>query len=279
MQLDKWYFDCQTPEQFAYYYVSHLHLGSLGLVASEVHHDRRQGSFRLGKAQHASWRVLQGAGARVQAYRDRVDLRIAGRRGTLQGSWCSRIVPLPRPRRPLYRDENGWCDWKVWTPHAQVTLTLPGDDGPRLQGTGYVDLVRVALPFWRIPFRSLCWGRLFAGERWMVLFRMQGVGGVLAWGHAGNGWRGQIEGQLVRNAQGAACAFEWCIDGRQLHAEIVRILAQGPILSRARVGRWAPMKLLERLGSCGWEEKYWVEGIFDGATYAGPMEEVRWHAS
>jgi hypothetical protein len=107
---------------------------------------------------------------------------------------------------------------------------------------------------------------------------MQTLSGTLAWAHAGSGWRRKVEVKVIRNAQGVVDAFDWWVDGRWLRAETVRTIERGPILNRERVGRCVPMTLLERLGSWGFEEKYWVESYIDGSNYAGPMEEVRWHA-
>lgn len=131
VQLDKWYFDCQTPEEFGYYYVSRLRIGSLRLLSNEVHHRRPTGTvrrFRLGSEQASGMRTLRGAGAWVQAIRGGTNLRIESSLGTVQGSWCCRTALLSRCHNTALLG-NRRMD--VWQPDASCRTVFPWGNHPR----------------------------------------------------------------------------------------------------------------------------------------------------
>ena len=281
-RLDKWYLDCQADGEFGYYYVSRLQIGGLQIVSAEINHrgpDGEMSSSRIGLAQNGSLRELHGAEALFKPGRSRSELRIGTGDGCLSGTWRSASGPLPRRSRPLYRSGAGWCDWKVWSPHSEVELTLPPGTNEPIRGTGYIDLVRLAIPFWRLPFRNLVWGRLHSGDRWMVLFRLETTESTCSWIADASGRDEAVELRLVREESGRASHFEWRLGNNRIEAEVRETLHQGPIINRKRVGRWLPQPMLTALGSGGIEAKYWVRARVDGDEYTGPMEEVRWHES
>lgn len=278
MQLDKWYFDCQTDQEFGYYYVCRLSIGKLVLISSEVHHFGKEKVVhwsRLGRAPASGLRELRGAGAEIRARSTCTELKLANGKESLNGSWRSTIHPLPRYRRPLYLDDNGWCDWKVWSPFSEVSLSISPDT--TIRGSGYVDLVRINIPSWRIPFTSLHWGRLFSKEKWLILFHLLTPDMKTACSIDSSGTCSNVEIDINRRANGEIDTFRWSIDGRPLNAEVIRVLQRGPVLSGERFGRLIPARLLARLGSGGFEEKYWVNARLNGSDYSGPMEEVRWN--
>ena len=162
---------------------------------------------------------------------------------------------------------------------AEVELaSFPGRQVPP-SGRGYADFVRVDVPPSRIPFRSLHWGRLFSGDRWIVAESLDTPDGV----------RGSMIGSdrdwtsahvtVERDADGTVCAFNWRTRDTKVCAEVLRTLHRGPVLSPERLGRWVPTRALQRITSSGFEEKFFVVASVDGLEYHGPMELVHWHAS
>ncbi len=281
-QLDKWYLDCQTPEEFGYYYINRLRFGGLKVVSVEIDHHAHNEEFhwhRMGREVDSGRRILHGAGARIQVDPHNIELRIATDEGTLHGTWHCPTGPIARQVRPLYRDRHGWCDWKVWSPFAEVELTLfPGRRSP-LRGFGYVDFVRFTIPFWRISFHSLCWGRLFAGRHWIIMQRLQTPSGTLSWAMDDEGHRYSTDAEVIRERRGTIRAFKWRMGEDRIYAEVIHELQAAPLLSQDRIGRWIPARILDRLGSGGFEEKFLVEAHIRGRIYTGPMEEVRWHGA
>jgi hypothetical protein len=150
--------------------------------------------------------------------------------------------------------------------------------GGEQSGFGYVDLVRFELPFWRVPFQSLCWGRLSSQDRWIVLFCLTTRTGVLGCALDDSGWRQDVSVEVVRDPDASLPTFRWRLGERLVNVETRRVLERGPILSRQRLGLPLPRGLASALGSGGREEKYWSTCQLDGAEAAGPMEEVRWDA-
>jgi hypothetical protein len=281
-RLDKWYLDCQADGEFGYYYVSRLQIGGLRLLSAEINHrspDGEMNSSRIGLARDRSPRELHGADAIFRPGRIRSELRIDSDAGCLTGTWRSLSGPLPRRSRPLYRCDAGWCDWKVWSPCSEVELMLPpGTNGP-IHGTGYIDLVRLAIPFWRLPFRNLLWGRLHSGDRWIVLYQLETADSTCSWMADDSGREEDVEVRLVREESGWVSHFEWRLDSNRIEAEVRESLHSGPIINRKRISRWLPQPVLSALGSGGIEAKYWVAARIDGDEFTGPMEEVRWHES
>jgi hypothetical protein len=281
-RLDKWYLDCQAGAEFGYYYVSRLQVGRLHLMSAEINHRGPGGeirSSRIGLAQNGSRRDLHGAEAMLKPGRTHTELRIDTGAGCLSGTWRSASGPVPRRSRPLYQCDAGWCDWKIWSPHSDVELTLPpGTRGP-IHGTGYIDLVRLAIPLWRLPFRNLLWGRLHSGDRWIVLYQLETADSTWSWMADDSGREEAVELRLLREENGRASHFEWRLNRNRFEAEVREPLCRGPILNRKRISRWLPQPVLSALGSGGIEAKYWVAARVDGDEFTGPMEEVQWHES
>ena len=277
VRLDKWYLDVQSGPDFAYWYVARLVLGRVRLVTVESHEHGEAGVRRRawwGFERAAGPRSLGTRAAALRVGRRETTLRIDSPDGLLQGTWRSTTPPPARPFRPLFRNANGWCDWKVWTPRANVTLRRGGSE---TSGLGYVDLVRFELPFWRVPFRSLCWGRLVSEERWIVLFRLDTGSGTLACALEEGGVTFDVSVEVERSDGASLPAFRWRVGTQRLDVETRRVLARAPVLDDRRLAPVLPRRLVDRLTSGAREEKFWAVAELDGTSLSGPMEEVRWH--
>ncbi len=175
-QLNKWYFDFSSECDVGYYYIMSLQIGFWRVGASGIYHfnqDREIRSFRFSKSFRGSIHQLNLSNAHMKMLPQKSSLQITHKDIELSGKWNHQTYPLKRMKKPLYQDDFGWCDWKVWSPYSKVDLSLRNQmKKSSLHGIGYIDLVRFAIPFWKIPIKSLYWGRLYSNDSWIILFKM-----------------------------------------------------------------------------------------------------------
>jgi hypothetical protein len=287
-QLNKWYLDFSSAEEIGFYYVMSLHAGLFKIGYSAIHHYSRDDTVRTSKisrlTRETNHRLTLSVGELVFSP-GTVLLKLDHERVGLRGEWLFTGRPIKMIKRPLIRQENGWCDWTVWTPFARsdVNLILK-DRHRRIVGTGYIDFVRFAFPFWRVPFTKLYWGRLHGDKRWVILFLLiapQTRMGLYADGEVA---RDILDVEVVRDAGGRISAFNWDVSATEngaketpvLRAEVVRHLEDQDLLNSERVSGMVPRRLRRWAGSFGVEEKVEVKTVINGRPYRGIMEEVRW---
>ncbi len=75
----------------------------------------------------------------------------------LSGTWVAEAPPV---QRVLLQGRDGAIQWCCHLPRASATVRL---DGAVLSGQGYVESLRLTIPPWRLPFRTLRWGRHVSG--------------------------------------------------------------------------------------------------------------------
>ncbi len=277
--LSKWYLDCQSESEFGYYYVVTLDIGRYSIYLAEVHHRWGDGQTDLssgGFGVDRSLRHVSCGAADLRMVDNRIKFVYSDGNKAFQGSWnLSRGAPLG-PVRPLYRTERGWCDWSIWSCCSDVKLTITDGQQRTISGKGYADYVRLAFPLWRIPFKSIVWGRLFSEADWVIFFRLEAPDGNTFWvDRRDRIYRtGGLQVESSREVGGKR--FVWTLDSATWECIVTDVLYQGRILSSRRTSHLVPSRLLEWLGSHGYEEKYFVEAELDGIAYKGPMERVRW---
>lgn len=142
-RLTKWYLDCvsdagETVVVYcarAAWRAAHIHYSS---VLSTV-----GGNTRV----RSSLRAFRQPTASIDAlHLDLPHMR-------LQGEW----QPLDPPvRKILLETKSGTVDWNCLQPRARVSLRC---DGACLEGIGYAEVLTLTIPPWRLPMRTLRWGR------------------------------------------------------------------------------------------------------------------------
>jgi hypothetical protein len=91
----------------------------------------------------------------------------------VSGSWTARAAPV---RRVLLRTARGGIEWQCHQPASDVRVELRRNDSSTavLHGVGYVEELSLTLPPWRLPFRTLWWGRFVAPGASLVWIRWRG---------------------------------------------------------------------------------------------------------
>lgn len=82
----------------------------------------------------------------------------------LTGQWQAASNGLDQR---LYEGEDGYLDWHCRLPAGQCHIQLGQE--PPLTGWGYVELLEMTLPPWRLGIRELRWGR-FADPEWPLVW-------------------------------------------------------------------------------------------------------------
>ncbi len=288
-QLNKWYLDFSSAEEIGFYYIMSLHAGVFKTGYSAIHHYSRGDTIRAGKVDRLireTARQLTLSAGELTISPGAARLELDYKKLGLRGEWLFRGRPMEMIKRPLIKREDGWCDWTVWTPYARSEVNLiRGEQQRRIVGTGYIDFVRFAFPFWRVPFNRLYWGRLHGENRWVILFLLIAPQTRLGLYAGGEVARDVLDVEVVREANGRIRALNWFVapagngaeDTRVLRTEVVRHLEDQDLLNSERVSRMVPRWLRRWSGSFGVEEKFEVKTVIKGQPYHGIMEEVRWH--
>lgn len=201
--LSKWYLDCISESGEA----SILYTGTV-----------RWGAFHLNYSS-----VLESAGAAVttrhsfQAVREPI---VAGdsllwRSEPLQvdGEWKRDSTEL---HSKLFSSEVGSTEWHCLMPRAHARIG-------RREGLGYAEHLAMTIAPWRLPLRTLRWGRFTSSSEWVVWID----------------WRGEYSRALVYRSgwrvrtlsiEDARIDFE---DGSQLLMDRSLLIREGPLGSTA----------------------------------------------
>jgi len=255
--LDKWYFDAIAPDGTAFIgYTAALRW--LGLT---VGYD----AFLLSPPD-APARERSSVGGSNPPVRHRDDVAWHSPGIGVAGSWRRTD---PRVRQRLHTSERGSVLWICEMPRSRARITI-GDDA--IEGTGYVERLRLTIPPNDLPLDTLHWGRFHApGETLVWIAWQYGLGGSWIFRNSVRQTRAGLIDQGILGLDGGA-TLEF--SGRRALRDryLVPALAAVPGLGRRAGGRLANM-----------HETKWVGcGVLRGTdtTLQGWLihEEVTWRA-
>jgi hypothetical protein len=158
--LSKWYLDCVDADGTVFIgYSARLQLGPLPLYYSSS--------------------LLEGNGKALErrSYRrvedpvtdDRRNVRWRLDRLGIGGDWNPLSVPV---ERVLYSGSEGTVLWRCHAPRAQASVTSGG--GVTIEGLGYVEQLVLTAPPWKLPVRSLRWGRFLSPNHELIWICWEG---------------------------------------------------------------------------------------------------------
>jgi hypothetical protein len=285
VKLEKWYLDFTSGNETGFYYIMILTLGRYKFGFSGINHfDASQSvqNFKISRLKQRSIHNLQLSKAALSSSIKAAHLKIDHGKIAIEGNWIFRTPPMKRWRKPFYVDSNGWIDWKVWTPYADVDLLLrKGKDIVKLKGTGYIDFVRLTLPFWKLPFQTLYWGRMHSPHSWSVFLSLQTSGENIALYLDPQKRTQDVSVSLERNELGEAQRIIWRIGSSDnqisFESTVTQLLEKQEILAKGRPLQILPKGIRRKLSSSGRDEKYRMVSRFGDQPFQGIMEEVRCH--
>ena len=153
-KLSKWYLDCVTDSgDVSIAYTGAAQWGMLRLHYSSLL-ESESGSIRT---KH-SLRELDEPKLSDSAISWRADVL------QIDGDWQADSIPL---RETIYSSEAGSIDWHCLMPRARVRF------GDR-RGWGYAEKLTMTIPPWKMPIRTLRWGRFTSDSDWVVWIDWQG---------------------------------------------------------------------------------------------------------
>jgi hypothetical protein len=285
VKLEKWYLDFTSENEVGFYYIMVLTSGRVRIGFSGINHfDPTQSfqNFRFSRIKRRSLHCIHLSKANLHSTLNEAHLKIDHGKTALSGTWKFRVPPQKRWNKPLYEDSKGWVDWKVWTPLADVELVFhDGEKTTKLKGTGYIDFVRMTLPFWKVPFQNLYWGRMHSPISWSVFLSLQTRERNISLYLDPETTVQDVSVSIERNPLGEALRMIWNIGSpdNQLNFEskIIRVLENQEILSKGRCLKILPGGIRRMLSSSGRDEKYETTSRFRGQSFRGVMEEVKYH--
>lgn len=232
-ELSKWYLDCITD------------LGDVSVAYT--------GSVKWGPIRLHYSSLLESAADSVTTKHslrpqgepeiDASSLRWHSDALNLSGEWCTQVTQI---RETIYTSELGSIEWHCLMPHAQARVV-------NRFGLGYAEHLRMTIAPWRIPIRTLLWGRFVTQSDWVVWID----------------WIGNFTRRIVyRNGELTPAsllednqiAFD---DGSRLLLDRALILRQGPLGSTALsvipgVRDTFPVRLLN-VNECKWRSRACLE--------------------
>ena len=284
--LEKWYLDITTPEATGFFYIMRISLGPLSFGITGINYFKgslTHQSFRISRIRHSGFHTLDLGHARLSLRQRDAELHIRHGRMQVSGRWRASSPGPPRPRRPLYRDERGRCDWKIWLPKADVQLRIASRGcESREQGTGYVDFVRSSFPAWDVPFRRLYWGRVHSRDSWGVFLALRTSDSWVTCYLDPQTVEPDVSVRLIRDSSGTARHMDWILSpsggsSTPIRSSITRVLESQAVLNRGRLMNLLPDGIRKKLSSAARDEKYAVKSVAGGQEFWGIMEEVRWN--
>lgn len=148
-ELEKYYLDCVTPEGgvFLGYWGRARYRGVALEYASALADSGARYSLRRGQAPREQDGALRWEAPALE----------------VSGEWRAREQPVAST---VYESAAGRIDWECRQPAADARVRLAG--GREIAGLGYAERLRMTIPPWRLPLRTLRWGRfLTEGECWV----------------------------------------------------------------------------------------------------------------
>lgn len=285
VKLEKWYLDFTSGNEIGFYYIMTVTIGRYKIGFSGINHfDSAQSvqNFKFSKIKQQSLHNLHLSSAELSSSIKAAHLFIDHGKTAVQGTWNFLSPPLKRWRKPLFRNQHGWVDWKVWSPLADVELFFHnGKKTVELRGTGYIDFVRMTIPFWKLPFQTLYWGRMHSPNSWSVFLSLQTKRENISLYLDPQTKVQDVSVSIKRNKLGEAQRMIWTVGSpdKQFYFDghVTRILEAQEILSKGRALRFLPRGIRRMMSSSGRDEKYEMVSRFRNRSYHGIMEEVRYH--
>lgn len=141
----------------------------------------------------------------------------------LHGEWHALAAPIART---LLTSPLGVVDWSCVAPRARVAIVSPSG---RVEGLGYAERLRLTLPPWALPFRTLRWGRHVSDRHALVWIEWDGGQPMrVAW----------LDGEIQPSARVIASGVTGLTEHRELRWDQGRDLSRRPV--GALLGRVAP---------------------------------------
>lgn len=285
IKLEKWYLDFTSKNVLGFYYLMCISFGPFRLGFSGINHFGSKDplkSFRFSRLNLRSFHKLSLKNASFSTSLKSASLRIDHGQSQIRGAWSFLAPPQKRTSKPFYESEEGWCDWKVWTPKATVDLEIKNNGRiDQLHGTGYIDYVRFNLPPWKTPLRRLYWGRMHSKDSWGVFISLESSDKSISLYMDPGTAEQNISVKLNKDQLKTPVNLIWTIDARSnsclFDSRIVRILENEEILGKGRLLKFLPPRLRKKMSSSGRDEKFEVWSRFRGEEYHGIMEEVNWN--
>lgn len=250
-KLSKWYLDCVTDQ------------GDVGIAYTGAVH---WGVFRL----HYS-SLLESTGNRIttrHSLREQDEPRVEdtsiywqAHALEMEGEWRANSIAL---RNTIFCSEDGSIEWNCLMPQANARF------GKHL-GLGYAEHLTMTIPPWKLPIRTLRWGRFTSGS------------GCVVW----IDWHGEFSRRVVyRDAEDSPASvveddrieFD---DGASLLMDRSLVIREGPLGTTALSGipglkRTFPARLLE-VDECKWRSRARLERLGRPAVEGWAIhEKVTW---
>jgi hypothetical protein len=246
VDLSKWYLDVAAEDgRCAVFYAARLRILGLTFRASGV-------LLLAGGRVRSRWSLVPARAPRLDRGRLRLSAPALGLSGRLDA------IDPPFDLR-LHEGARGVVDWDCRMPRAEAELRVGGET---IRGLGYAEHLRVTLPPWELPVRTLRWGRLLS------------PGGGLVW----IDWQGPEPFRLALR-DGRPARLDDAVD------EAVTVDGQAHPLARLATLRDAPLsrtlpaalrRALPRVGLGLSETKWLARGSVGGASGLAIHEVVRW---
>jgi len=286
VKLEKWYLDFTSEKALGFYYIMCLSIGPFRVGFSGINHYDSSGvlkSFKFSRLHHRSFHALQLRNAGFSTSLKSASLHINHGHSQMRGTWLFLAPPQKRINKPFYTSEKGWCDWKLWTPKAEVDIEVKNNGRiERLQGTGYIDYVRFNLSPWKMPFRSLYWGRVHSKDSWGVFISLAYADKSISLYMDPEEAEQDISVQFNKENLSKPVNFLWTLGPRAnsnlFDCKIIRNLENEEILGKGRFLKQIPPRLRKKISSSGRDEKYEIRSTFREEEFYGIMEEVSWDA-
>jgi hypothetical protein len=153
-KLSKWYLDCVTDAGDA----SIAYTGTANWGPIRLHYS----SVLQSTVQSVS--VRHSLRPQTEPCMDRGSLRWRSRALKTEGEW---EAGAPAIREAVFESNAGSIEWRCFMPRAQARI------GNRL-GFGYAEHTRMTLAPWKLPVRTLRWGRFSTRSDWVVWIDLLG---------------------------------------------------------------------------------------------------------
>lgn len=150
-------------------------------------------------------------------------------------------------RKKIFENAQGEVDWHCLQPMSEVDLRC---QGVRIQGLGYAECLRLSIPPWHLPLRTLNWGRYLSPQDAVVWIDWNGTEQVQFIVHNGEEYQaGKITESLLVFADA----------GKSLNLDRGLILREGQlgdtVFSKiSRLTKLLPRNVLA-LDECKWRSR------------------------
>lgn len=88
--------------------------------------------------------------------------------GKVRGIWTSEAAGI---KEALLVTNQGSIHWHCTQPKAEAAVSLPD---VAIQGWGYTECIDITIPIWRLPFKTLYWGRCHTQTHYLTWIRLEG---------------------------------------------------------------------------------------------------------